>query len=805
MIKSSKVYAVISLLFFFCSILSYSQEQSSFLKSYTDYTEASREIIHVHLNKSAYLEGEDIGFTAYVFDKSTKQPSLSTTNLYVNLVDDTNNVVKKALLKVDNGVASNVFTIDTTLTTGNYTFKAYTNWMRNFNERNYFEEHIEIINPNDSKKPKTKVASKNFDAQFLPEGGHLLNGVINNIGVIIKDHNGYGIANVKGKVYDDNNQFITEFEVNQLGIGKFLLLAQSNTSYKIKLNKNGNIYDFKLNSIIEPIGVTLSVTSHRGKTIVALTTNKESLSYVKDKTYTLALHNGNEMKVMALTFENETSIVKVFNQSSLPSGMNIFTLFNENNKPIAERLYFNYDGIEILKTTQPIKTQFGDSLRLKFKVNDIDPKAYNNMSISVLPKETKSYNHHQNILTNTYLKSYVNGYVENARYYFTDITEDKKRDLDNLLITQGWSSYDWNNIFRGKPILSHNFEVGINVKANLSSEESKKDKSSNTLIYALDDNGFDVSEVKKGDRNHLIENLFPFDNSTVSFSKITENNKMEIPSMYLQFFPNKIPSFNTGKEQSILQTRSVSDIFSEQSYQSNVVLETNDDIQELDEVLLQSQISSTIQRQNELSNGRFGRVTVVDESMGNTYLFLSDYLRSKNIIVNEGVGEFTVRFLYSGAARGPGNNGGPTNANIFLDDLLLLDTSILNRFLMKNIDYLEINRWGMGDGIRSPYGFIRIYTKDLKVLKSNKITARSYEFPLTFTEKKQFYIPKYRYNNDDFFKHYGTIDWKPNVAVNNNGEISIVIAKPEVPFKLHIEGIANDGAFISEEKTITLN
>ncbi|GAB5563515.1 MAG: hypothetical protein Wins2KO_05780 [Winogradskyella sp.] len=283
MIKSSKVYAVISLLFFFCSILSYSQEQSNFLKSYTDYTEASRELIHVHLNKSAYLKGEDIGFTAYVFDKSTKQPSLSTTNLYVNLVDDTNNVVKKALLKVDNGVASNVFTIDTTLTTGNYTFKAYTNWMRNFNERNYFEEHIEIINPNDSKKPKTKVVSKNFDAQFLPEGGHLLNGVINNVGVIIKDHNGYGIANVIGKVYDDNNQFITEFEVNQLGIGKFLLLAQSNTSYKVKLNKNGNIYDFKLNSIVEPIGVTLSVTSHRGKTIVALTTNKESLSYVKGK------------------------------------------------------------------------------------------------------------------------------------------------------------------------------------------------------------------------------------------------------------------------------------------------------------------------------------------------------------------------------------------------------------------------------------------------------------------------------------------------------------------------------------------
>ncbi len=65
--------------------------------------------------------------------------------------------------------------------------------------------------------------------------------------------------------------------------------------------------------------------------------------------------------------------------------------------------------------------------------------------------------------------------------------------------------------------------------------------------------------------------------------------------------------------------------------------------------------------------------------------------------------------------------------------------------------------------------------------------------------------PKYKYYNDGFYKGYGTIDWKPKLVTDSNGNISIKIAQPEIPITLFIEGIANDGSFIFEEKTISLN
>ncbi|WP_299520604.1 hypothetical protein, partial [Winogradskyella sp.] len=43
--------------------------------AYEDYTEAPREIAYVHLNKSTYIKGEMMGFTAYLLDKATKSLS----------------------------------------------------------------------------------------------------------------------------------------------------------------------------------------------------------------------------------------------------------------------------------------------------------------------------------------------------------------------------------------------------------------------------------------------------------------------------------------------------------------------------------------------------------------------------------------------------------------------------------------------------------------------------------------------------------------------------------------------------------
>ena len=82
---------------------------------------------------------------------------------------------------------------------------------------------------------------------------------------------------------------------------------------------------------------------------------------------------------------------------------------------------------------------------------------------------------------------------------------------------------------------------------------------------------------------------------------------------------------------------------------------------------------------------------------------------------------------------------------------------------------------------------------------------QAFKLPLSFSAEKKFYVPKYKYYNTDFFKGYGVIDWKPQVIIDALGTASFKIARPKGEITLFIEGIANDGAFIYEEKSVSLN
>ena len=66
-------------------------------------------------------------------------------------------------------------------------------------------------------------------------------------------------------------------------------------------------------------------------------------------------------------------------------------------------------------------------------------------------------------------------------------------------------------------------------------------------------------------------------------------------------------------------------------------------------------------------------------------------------------------------------------------------------------------------------------------------------------------MPKYTSYYDDFYKGYGTIDWQPELNVDSQGNVNFKIKRPSIPVTLHIEGIANDGMFIIDEKSISIN
>ncbi|NRD24515.1 hypothetical protein HNV10_14750 [Winogradskyella litoriviva] len=780
------------------------QENYEITESYEDYTDAVREVAYLHLNKSTYIKGEDIGFTAYVLDKKTKKPSLLTTNLYVSIEDVNQNVIKQKLIKVVDGIASNIFEIDSLFTTGNYKIQAYTNWMRNFKEQNYYTETISIIDVNET---ETENLSPKIDAQFLPESGHLLHGVVNIIGVTIKDQLGYGIPFAKGEVINENNEVLSTFKTNQFGIGKFQLLPEHGNAYDVKINYSDQSFSTNLNTEIEHNGVILSLKKIKSKVFISLKTNEETLESIKNNRYTLMLHNGDLFEVMDVYFNDVTEISKVIDISNMASGTNIITLFNENDQPIAERLFFNYEGIKLINQSTITTVKEKDSIEINLNFKDINPNTNNSISISVLPEDSKSYNRRNNIISYTYLAPYINGLIEQPKYYFTEIDSKKEYELDNLLITQGWSSYNWDDIFKNTQDLKYPFEQGITINANRTSKDINGDIEMQYLVHAVDNESPRVFPTKKGESNFIIENVFPIETEAIYFSKMTKNEDLKPASLYLQFFPNTIPKLKNDKND-LPHNSEQSAKLKPIDYNRSDLLNISSNVQRLKEVVVKSNpgLEKRLE-QNDLGKGRFGKITTINEQDLNIYITLADYVKYKILNGNDfnTTGRLDLKgFNGNGASVSEDSSTDPYGniLNYYLDDSQVYDISFFRNIYLTDIAYVEFNKFGVGEGMRSPKGFIRIYTKDSPKKYLNNTTVQAYNFPLKFSPNKKFYIPKYKYYNDDFYKNFGVIDWQPNLNVDNQSNISFKIAKPKVPFNLHIEGIANDGSYVYEKRTI---
>ncbi|WP_299335835.1 hypothetical protein [uncultured Psychroserpens sp.] len=781
---------VLSLCFVFIFALGFTQEPGELIDAYEDYTDLSREQVYVHLNKSTYISGEMLGFNAYVFHKDIKELSENTANLYCQILDKNDKVIAEKLLMMNLGVTRGEFMIDSTYTSGEYKFKSYTNWSRNFpDEHNYYLENFQVINPSDKTTDKPVAAAQDIDVQVLPESGHFLSGTENTVGVIAKNSLGLGISNLEVSILDKSRNKITSTVLNRFGIGKLLLTPDPNEEYTIEYVYNDTKANIKLPKP-KDIGVLLSIQEVPGKNAITLSlkTNDASFDTVGNKNYTLVIHNGSEASEAAISFNGNTKFTTTITHNNLYTGVNMFTLFDETYNPIAERLYFNYNDLPLKTVNNATFNEIAnDSIEIKLSVSNVNVEQLQNLSISVLPNESKSYRHHHNIISAVYLQPYLKSTVEQASYYFTDISQEKKYELDNLMLTQGWSSYDWTTIFNAPPEPVYDFEVGINYTINANNSKGKS-----LLIYPNINTSSEVLTLSAEEKSFEKRGFFPLDDEQIRIGEIRRNGGVGASNVVLQFSPSKILGFNTNYQpKSIVEAN---------TYAATDV-ETFKDVEELDEVKLYAKKKYT--RIEKLQNKTLGQITEFGERERQFYRTFAQFISERGFYVEETPDEDPLTGGYS-IFRIFNRNIASINATsvplIYLDNVILVDLNILNNFSMQNVDYVVINKGGAGEGIRGGAGVIRIVTDPNKQFEvTPKISFTTYDIPLTYTTPQRFYIPKYNSYDSKFFNAYGVIDWIANAKLDANGILKIKAYNNHAPVKLFIEGVVNNRELISQQ------
>jgi len=100
--------------------------------------------LYLQTDKPFYEPGDDIWISAFIRDGLSLEASAKSDIVYLELLNPKGTVEKRVNIIAKNGKAAGDFTLDKEALGGLYKIRAYTNWMKNADNDNYFEKEIQV-------------------------------------------------------------------------------------------------------------------------------------------------------------------------------------------------------------------------------------------------------------------------------------------------------------------------------------------------------------------------------------------------------------------------------------------------------------------------------------------------------------------------------------------------------------------------------------------------------------------------------------------------------------------------------------
>ncbi|MCW4469484.1 hypothetical protein OGH69_10945 [Flavobacterium sp. MFBS3-15] len=749
-------------------------------KYLTDYFFLERENIHVHLNKNVFMTNEQVWFKGYVFHRKKNIPFFSTVNIYASLIDSEGKILETQLVYGNIGSFSGSFKLGNQFKSGKYYLQFYTNWMNNFLEDESSVYEIAVINENQGAGTAlAKADPSKINIILKPEGGILVSGIQNTIGISITNCNNGLLPVSVADITDTSGKPVMKVQINKKGYGKFVLPANA-TGYKAVVSVDGIKHEQAL-PLPSPTGIALDVNNMPDKTLIKLRTNAATAGALAGRPVFITVHQDDNATIYEIVFKDGTTEQSiVIPTSELFEGLNTIRILDSELKQMAERLIYKYptQGISASLTLSKNSTD-----NLEFTGN----AGYPNMSLSIsaLPENTMSLDESNDIYSSLRLMPYIKGHKgASGRYYFENISKIKMYELDLYLMNQG-SKYDWNIIKTNPPGSSFSFDMGLALKGTVP-KSAGDTKSSNVRLYSLTSGIDEMTEVDDK-RDFHFNNIIISDSSYVNFTLVKKGQKPKELTLAPQILNgNKMynkpfrpdPKYYLSDEG---QNRAAIPGF----YGETTVLK---------EVTIEA---SSLKYAKNLGNSNL-RAYKISDTQAAMYQNLLNYIKTFggfNVSDNNGQIRITTRTVntINGAASGP---------IFYIDNMQQMDYSLMSMIQMSEVDEIYMSPHAIVPSVRNYIGVIKVYLK-----KGAKGVARNTTPDIIikngFSKVEPFENVRYVSTSDAGFENFGVIGWEPLLMADEKGSFSFSVAKTGIKeMKVIIEGFSADGKLISETKTI---
>ena len=757
---------------------------------------------YLQFDKPYYAAGDTIYFKAYVTAGEVHRLSGLSGVLHVDLINTKDKIDQSIKLQLDSSIAWGDFALPDSLPGGNYRIRAYTQWMRNNGEIDFFDKVIPVGSSKTLNTPvniaKQPIATAlKPDVQFFPEGGSLVAGLRSKIAFKAVGANGMGIG-IKGSIIDNENKPVTTFASSHLGMGCFYLEPEPGKTYTAKIGyPTGQVDRFSL-PLPAANGVVLSVDNDLiPQASVNIATSKTYFNDNRNKAYTLLIYSGGLITTVNCKLESPTIKLELLKRK-LHTGVATITLFSPEDEPLCERLIFieNYDRLNLNVNADKEIYAKREKVSLNLSaLNRKDDPVEGHFSVSVIneDKVPGMADGSDNILSYFLLTSDLKGYVEQPNYYFADTSAAARSNLDLLTLTQGYRHFEWKQILdTTKQERVYLPEKGIELSGQVTNPFGKPvgkgtitlipSKGGQLLSSKTDDEGifhfpnliftdtahFVLSAVNTKNKNNTKIAYFDGARYAPVVQKSFANISVQVPDNVMSSY---LANDKQQREDANFKTKGIL------LKQVNIHEKKTEDNQYLTESLAGAGHADQVMHADEIAQVQGPIATSLNGRLRGV-VFVGSNLFKVPVLAPNGVHPMLV--VIDGAE---------------------VDAGDINFLTPNDIETIEVLKYagtamyGMAGG----NGVLVITTKLSRGLSAKDISSVGVLpiSPMGFYKAREFYSPKYDRpgNNIKQADLRSTIYWQPELKTDSHGHASFDFynADGTGTYKMVIEGIDKDG------------
>ena len=445
--------------------------------------------VFVHTDRNRYAPGDTVYFQAYIRNRFSGEFETHSAAFYSMLYNGQKELIDSSRFRIENSRSSGWMAIPTNAGNGKYQLIAFTGMMQNFNPEDAFrldilvqdmigqpardaeEKHMTENNP--EKNTGLSPDNQDIEMKFLPEGGTLVAGLEQRIGFNAVNRQGEPVK-VAGLLLNANDQIIDTIRSGSYGPGQFVCKVER--GMYAKLTNDG--FEDKKWPLPAPAtsGICLSVHPINNRSFAV---EVQSNNYTGDLAYISVSTN------MTQFFSQEFSLNKKqrfeVDTNQLPSGVAQITLFDNQKRPVAERLLAintdkhlkykiktdrtNYSSDMDTELSVSVTDGLGNPAEGVFSISAVDSLSGQSANLYT-PGIEYSLIYHPYFLKNLPIQVLTDG-IENLT----------PEDRDLIFMVYGWKKYNWdfNLIKKANPMDLINFDV-MNLRIRSASKNKKSDQ-----------------------------------------------------------------------------------------------------------------------------------------------------------------------------------------------------------------------------------------------------------------------------------------------------------------------------------------